>query len=154
MKRILAAALSGVLALAPFGCARMRASLPSFGYGDASPATNPAGPLVWTPYPKDAEFGEDYDIVATQTREGLKLNNRCPRSFQSVQIWLNQQYVAEVARIDIGSGNRIPLRRFVNEHGEHFPVAGLLTPDRGFPVISCVMFDPASGRRHRLLARQ
>ena len=154
MKRILAATLSSVLVLAPLGCAKIEASLPGFGSGSQTTVADPADAAAWTPYPEDAALGEDYDIVATQTREELQLANRCPRSFKNVQVWLNHQYVARAAKIDIGSGNRIPLRRFVNEHGEHFPVAGLLTPDKGFPVISCIMFDPGSGRRHRLLARQ
>ena len=150
MKRILAATLSSALVLAPLGCAKIRESFPDFGLRTQTTITDPAD----APYPKDAALGEDYDVVATQTREELELTNRCPRSFKNVQVWLNQQYVAEVAQISIGPDNRIPLRRFVNEHGEHFPVAGLLTPDKGFPVISCIMFDPGSGQRHRLLARQ
>ena len=153
MKHVLAATLSSVLVLAPLGCAEIGASLPGFGSGTQT-TTDLADATVWTPYPKDAPLGEDYDVVATQTRGELKLTNRCPRSFQNVRVWLNHQYVADAAQINIGPDNRIPLRRFVNEHGEHFPIAGLLTPDKGFPVISCILFDPVSGRRHRLLARQ
>jgi len=157
MKFTLAIVIACVLLLASSGCAKINLKLPWFGK-KAEPVvetvTEPVEAPAWVAYPKDAELGEDYDIVAIHARKELNLVNRCPRTFENVQVWLNQQYFVELARIRIGEDNRIPLSRFVNEHGESFPVAGLLTPDKGFPVLSCVLFDPATGKRHRLLARQ
>ena len=157
MRFILAIVTACVLLLVTSGCAKINLKLPGFGK-KAEPqveaVTDPTEAPAWVAYPRNAEFGEDYDVVAIQSRKELNLVNRCPRAFENVQVWLNQQYFAELARIKIGADNSIPLTRFVNEHGESFPVAGLLTPDKGFPVLSCVLFDPASGKRHRLLARQ
>lgn len=159
MKRILLASLLTAVAFGAVGCAKLKLpSLPRL-WGTKAPAptdvaVDPAEVPPWTPYPSDAVLGEDWDIVVTKARGELVLTNRAPRSFRNVQVWLNRQYVAEAKLIRIGSGNRIPLHRFVNEHGESFPIAGILTPDKGFPLLSCVLFDPATGARHRLLARR
>jgi hypothetical protein len=43
--------------------------------------------------------------------------------------------------------------RFIDQHGRSYPVAGPITPDRGFPVVLVELFDPATGRKHPLLSR-
>lgn len=111
-------------------------------------------PAVWSPYPKDAELGDDWDIIVVQGRDSLALTNNTPRIYQNIQLWLNQQYVADIESINIGPENTIPLRRFINEHDETYPMPGFLAPDKAFPVLACEIFDPADGKRHRLHARQ
>jgi hypothetical protein len=108
------------------------------------------------PYPKDAQRGDDLDIVARQKRGTLVLINRTPRGYDNVQIWINQQYVTRPRRIRTGVSpglNRFPLVRFIDQHGRSYPVAGPITPDRRFPVVLVELFDPATGRKHPLLSR-
>ena len=101
-------------------------------------------------YPAAAEIGDDLDILVARDGSRIELANRTPRSYQGMQLWLNRQYVALPPTIGIGAGNSVTLRAFVNRHGETFPVAGVLSPDKGFPVVAAELYDPASGRRHRL----
>lgn len=109
-------------------------------------------------YPETAPRGADLDILARGKKSGyLKLTNRTAAAYQNVDLWLNQQYVARVKEIKIAGGGRsisIPLSRFVNKHGESFPVGGFLTPDKSFPVVHAELFDPATGQRHHLLVRR
>ena len=98
---------------------------------------------------------EDLDIVATQSRTELTLNNRSAHAFRHVDLWINQEYVTRVDEIKIGesSTNVIELGVFINKHSESYPVGGFLTPDRAFPVIIVELFDPATGKKYRLLSR-
>ena len=113
------------------------------------------------PYPKTAPTAssasgiDDLDIVATQYRTHLTLNNRSAHAFHHVDLWLNQEYVTTVDDIPIGDseGDGVPLGVFINKHSESYPVGGFLTPDRAFPIISVELFDPATGKKYRLLAR-
>jgi hypothetical protein len=41
----------------------------------------------------------------------------------------------------------------VNRYGEPYPIGGFFTPDKTFPVVLVEVYDPATGKRHRLLAR-
>jgi hypothetical protein len=109
-----------------------------------------------TPYPESAPYADDLDIVATQKHGTLYLDNRTPNVFKDVQLWVNQQYVGLVPEIEIGhesSSNTIDLTKLVNRYGEAYPIGGFFTPDKTFPVVLVEVFDPASGKRHRLLAR-
>ena len=159
MRRILLASLVTVLALGAIGCAKVKLPTIRSLWGDRGPAqgsttVDPSEVQPWTGYPAEAALGEDLDIIVTQAGGNLTLVNRTPRSFQNVQMWLNREYRADLGEIRLGSDTRVSLKRFVNKHGESFPIAGLLTPDKGFPVLSCVLFDPTTGQRRRLLARQ
>lgn len=102
-------------------------------------------------YPADAEHGPDLDIVVRRDGRHATLINRTPRTYRDVRIWLNQQYVRELAFIDIGPANKLDLTRWINEHREPFPVGTLLAPDKAFPVVLAELIDPATGLRHRLL---
>lgn len=102
-------------------------------------------------YPADAEWGPDRDIVVRREGDRLTLINRTPQTYRDVRLWLNQQYVRELALIQIGPDNRFDLTRWINEHQEPFPVGSLLAPDKAFPVVLAEMIDPDTGLRHRLL---
>lgn len=104
-------------------------------------------------YPRDAEHGQDLDIVVIRDGANLAMVNREPRRREAMFMWLNQQFVGRVETIEVGTGNRLDLARFVNEYGETFPLGGLLTPDKGAPVIQAELFDPATGLRHRVVTR-
>ena len=101
-------------------------------------------------YPRDAPYGKDRKIYAVPERHMIVLINATARPYDEVYLWLNQSYVAAVTRLDIGTGNRISLARFINHYGESYPVGGFLHPDKRFPVVAAELFDPATGQRHRL----
>ncbi len=105
-------------------------------------------------YPADAELGADLDIVVRQHRDRLSLSNRTPRRYADVQLWINQQYVADVASIEIGNGNQVLFENLINRHREHYPTPGFLTPDRYFPVHLAELYVPQENRRHRLLVQR
>jgi hypothetical protein len=109
--------------------------------------------LAATPYPKAAPLGDDLDILIIRHGWDIQLVNRTPRSYRDVQLWLNQQYVGDVNRIQIGAQNSVPLSDFVNSHREAYPVGGFLDPDRGYPLVLAELFTPTDGKRHRLLVR-
>lgn len=135
------------------------AATPTADDAESSPAPDapappaPRNPLARLAYPKDAPAGDDLDIAAEQKLHSIILTNRTARVFDNVEIWVNQQYVAMVSTIQIGGDNRVLFRHLVNRYGEHYPDPGLLTPDKAYPAVLVELFDPAGGRRHRLLAR-
>lgn len=140
--------------LRPFALALLAA----LALGCAAKTPDPAAleRLAKTPYPKDAPRGEDFDIVVTHKGGGIRLDNRTPRAYEHLQLWLNQQYVRSIPLIKVGNAapeNRLDLKGFLNTRGDRFPVGGLLTPDKGAPVVLAELFDPSAGKRHRLLVR-
>ncbi|MEO1236885.1 MAG: hypothetical protein AAFX76_08870 [Planctomycetota bacterium] len=102
-------------------------------------------------YPADAAYGPDLDIVIDRDGSAVVMINRTASVFRDVRVWLNQQHVRELPRIEIGPGNRFDLTRWINEHREPFPVGSLLTPEEARPVLLAELFDPETGLRHRLL---
>lgn len=105
-------------------------------------------------YPADATVGDDLDILVVRRGGRITLSNRTPRSYENVLLWLNRQYVHPVGRIAIGPNNTIALRTCINHYGESFPVGGLLSPDKGFPVVLAEIHDPQTNTRHRLTVWQ
>jgi hypothetical protein len=134
------------------GCGRFKMRLPTF--RKPVPIAEVVTVSQWTAYPKKAAVGDDWNIIVHQTTDSLLLTNQTPRTYQQVQLWVNQQYITDVESIKIGSGNTVKLGSFINKHGETYPVPGLLTPDHSFPVLLCEIFDPDDGKRHRLMVRQ
>lgn len=131
------------LSALPVGCA-------------APPNPGAAAANARLPYPKAAAVGKDLDIVVTQSRAALTMNNRTPQSYRNVQVWLNQQYVAQIASLDISGDQpaRLGLQEFVNARGDGYPIPNLFKPDKGYPIVLAELFDPATGLRHRLLVRK
>jgi hypothetical protein len=101
-------------------------------------------------YPGDAKTGRDLPIEAVREDNHLRLANTTPRVYNDVQLWLNEQYVQEIDRIAIGAENRYRLSRFVNRHGERFPLPGLLAPRKTQPVVRAELYNPQTQRLHRL----
>ncbi len=112
-----------------------------------------AAELSILPYPKASPVGEDLDIVAIMHWQSLELVNRTPNSRADVQLWLNQQYVARVAQLPVGQSVSVSLDKFVNQHGEEYPSGDILTPDRRVQIILAELFDPATGKRQKLLVQ-
>lgn len=115
--------------------------------------STPIEQLQVLPYPSDASVSDDLDVVVVRDGGALVLVNRTARRFENVQLWLNQQYVGLAPRIVIGDANRFDLLSFINEYGEPYPIGGLLTPEKTFPIVLAEMFDPGALARYRLLVR-
>jgi hypothetical protein len=105
-------------------------------------------------YPKDSERGQDLDILVIRKGASLTFVNRTPRVYNNVEIWLNQQYVQTVSRIDIGQTSQnsdYNLASFFNRHAEPYPIGSFLTPEKNMQLLVAELFDPATGLRHHLL---
>jgi hypothetical protein len=127
------------------------------GCGSTAAEKRTTAELAKLPYPKSAAIGDDLEVIVEQSRTTVKLTNITPHSFHNVQVWLNQQYVTPVKSIPLGVGGKsteLDLERFIDSHGRSYPVGGILSPDKGFPVVLAEIFDPATGRRHRLVVRR
>ena len=151
MKQLLIS-LTTLAALSAIGCS----GLPTVG-GIATPKADPelAEKLSKVVYPGAAEaMGDDLNMVAEQNGRSLRLRNFEPRSFADVQLWLNQQYVSQVDAISIGQDNTLDLVAFINEHGEPFPTGSFLSPDKAKRLVLIELFDPATGKRHRLVVQE
>lgn len=105
-------------------------------------------------YPEEGPRGDDLDIVIERKRGTLRLDNRTPAAYENHLLWLNQQYVSPVEKISIGAGNSLSLKQCVNRWREHFPIGGILTPDKGYPVVLAELVHPDTGMRHRLVVRK
>jgi|GEM_PF-5557524 len=106
------------------------------------------------PYPAEAPVAADLDVQVVQQRDRLVLTNRTARSYQSVEIWVNQQYAAQLTALPVGGKANVLLNHLVNRHGETYPIPGLLTPDHFFPVHLVELYDTQQKRRFRLLVRR
>lgn len=106
-------------------------------------------------YPAESDRGQDLDVLVVRNNDNISMVNRTPRVYHNVEIWLNQQYVNIVPRLQIGkdSSTSLSLSTFINRHGEVYPVGGILTPDKNQPLIMAELFDPATGLRHHLLVQ-
>lgn len=113
-----------------------------------------AGELAQLVYPADAALGNDLDIVLVRNGRHIELVNRTATVPGPAELWLNQQYVGAINSVAIGRGNQFDLIKFINEHGEAYPVGAVLQPDKSFPIVLAELFDPKTGLRHRLLVRE
>lgn len=103
-------------------------------------------------YPVQAEFGDDLDCVVIRVgRYRVRLLNRSPVALGPVRLWLNQQYVADLPQLAVGDNGTLPLQSFLNEYRQTYPTGSWLYPDRDFPILHAELFDPSTGKRHRLL---
>ncbi len=126
----------------------------AFGTGGAESSgagTTREAELAALRYPADARHGQDVDVLVMPASQHITLVNRTTTPLNSVQLWLNQQYVAIVDDLGVGQRQRIPLARFINRHAESFPTAGFLAPDRALRLVHAEIFDPAAGSRHRVI---
>ncbi len=121
--------------------------------GPASPDHQTIAYLADLEYPAEAPYGENLDIIAVKDGFHLRLVNRTAKVYYDLQLWLNQQYVREVDRIEIGDRNSFHLDTFINSHGESFPLGKLLTPEKAIPVVLAECYEPVAGVRHRMVVQ-
>ncbi|QDU33452.1 hypothetical protein KS4_15000 [Poriferisphaera corsica] len=123
-----------------------------FSVGCASMATTPQQrqELAAIPYPADAQYAPNPDIVAQREGHNLRLINRTPWEYTDIQLWINQQYVKRIDTIKIGTNNLYSLETCINEFEQPFPTGTFLKPERSFPVVLTELYDPISEKRYRL----
>lgn len=124
------------------------------GFGEAGLESEQLTQLASKPYPAQVALGEDLDILVIVDGAQMQLVNRTPRTYDKVELWLNQQYVGLVERINIGTDNQYNLHLFANRYQETYPTGSFLHPDRAFPVVQAEIHNPLTNTRHRLIARQ
>src|SRR5262249_54891664 len=105
-------------------------------------------------YPAKAPFGDDIDVVLVRDGRRFELINRTARDYPPGIIWLNQQWAGHSEEIKIGRGNNSVLTNFVNKHGEPSPTGSLLNPEASRNTLLAELYDPAAGKRYRMVARQ
>lgn len=126
----------------------------AFGTGGAETAgagTSREAQLAALSYPADARHGDDIDVLVIPASQHITLVNRTTAPLSDVQLWLNQQYVGIIERLGVGERVQYSLSGFINEHGESFPTAGFLAPDRALRLVHAEVFDPADGTRRRVI---
>jgi len=101
-------------------------------------------------YPGTSPYGPDLDVIVSRQGPSISLTNRTAKSYEGMQLWLNQQYVQETDPVVIGGNSGRHLSLFINGHGEPFPIGSFLQPDLARPVISAELYDPAGNVRYRL----
>jgi hypothetical protein len=106
-------------------------------------------------YPAKAEYGEDLDIVVQREgRSHIRVHNRTPVPYEGMVMWINQDYVRPIERLEIGhEKNRFDLTSWRNQYGEKYPVGSLLRPEQSRKVVLAELFDPVTGKRHRIIVR-
>ena len=109
-----------------------------------------ASALAALRYPGKSPHGPDLDIIVTREGSAIRLTNRTARSYEGMQLWLNQQYVQKPRQVAIGGNQDMQLATFINRHREPFPIGTFLQPDLARPVISAELYDPVGNVRYRL----
>ncbi len=114
-----------------------------------------APPLWSLKYPDAKEqFAGDLDMTVIQDRKSIKITNRTVKSFNNVQVWVNQRYVTRVDSIPAGKTTSVALKSLMNQYGEKYPVPGLFRPDRSFPALLVELYEPDTNQRHRLIVQK
>lgn len=91
-------------------------------------------------FPDDMPRGRDYDIELVRlNRKQIRLDNRTALQYEHVTLWLNELHGDELDEVPIGRGGRIDLTRFINQHGEPFPVGSLLAPEKAKAVTTAAI---------------
>jgi hypothetical protein len=102
-------------------------------------------------YPGNAALAEPFDIEVIREGKGIRLDNRSTHAYQNVQLWLNQQYGADITAVPIGRGELISLHSFVNQYNEQYPTAKFLYPDNDKPLVMADLV--VDGKVHKLTVR-
>lgn len=125
------AVLPGCGTAFPAGWAQTRAELVA--------ARHPA------PASASAEPGRALNIEVIREGGTLRLVNREPQRFDGARLWINRQYAGNLDRVPIGTGPAVSLDLFVNRHGESFPRARFLRPDRAAPLVLAELVPATAG---------
>lgn len=118
-----AAVLLVALLLLTVGC-----SMP-FG-GDRLDAPN-----VARAYPQELPIGDPLNVEIVREGNAIRLDNRTPRAYENVELWLNHEYGAPIDTLPVGRGRPIDIESFTNQFGESYPVAELLQPERNRKLV-------------------
>ncbi len=87
-------------------------------------------------YPADMIVGGSLNVELIRVdRKHIVIDNRTAAPYHDVTLWLDKQWGADLDTIPIGRGDPIELVRFINEHGEPFPVGSFLEPDKSRTLV-------------------
>lgn len=139
--------------LAAGGCQYVGKQFPRLLRIELSQNPQNVDPLSKMRFPKAAPTGDDWDIIILRDGASIELVNRTASSYRDFYLWLNRRYVSQIELIQIGTGNRVQLSQFIDQHRQSFPVGAILAPDKARPLICADLFDQTTGRRHRLVVR-
>lgn len=92
-------------------------------------------PRVPRVYPVKAEVGGQLDIEVLRSGKGIVLENRTVRSYENVELWLNQEFGGPLEEIELGRNDRLALLSFTNRYAERYPTARFLQPDADRPLV-------------------
>ncbi len=103
-------------------------------------------------YPSDTPVGDSLDVeVVRIDRTAIRITNRTARDLAGAHIWINDEYGSTINRLPVGGDTTITLNRFVNHHGERFPIGSLLEPEKTYTIVAAdIIFD---NQRHKILVR-
>lgn len=102
-------------------------------------------------YPADVPVGDPVELEVVRQRDHIVIHNRTATAYDNAQVWLNQGWGQTVALVPIGTGKPLLLTDFINEHGEPYPVAGFLAPEKSRPLVAAALFR--DGQLHPLTVR-
>ena len=142
--RRFSAALLVLVLIAGAGCST---------YRDLTASPQAAQRLAALDYPAEAPYGPDLDVLVIRSDADIRLVNRTARNYSAMQLWLNQQWVADSGLIQIGTDNTRLLTDFVNRLEEPYPVGTRLNPEKTQKLVLAELYNPAQGVRHRLVVR-
>jgi len=90
--------------------------------------------MATRPYPQWIRQGETLQIQVLNDGDTMTLINATARSFENVDLWLNQRYLHHVDRIGAGETLRIPMSSFWDVRGEGPNPGGLLRYFQPTPI--------------------
>lgn len=102
-------------------------------------------------YPSQSPLAAPLDVEVLRDGNAILLHNHTVQDFQAVELWLNQEYGAELPFVPIGQGQAMALTSFVNRHGEHYPVAQFLRPELDRTLVSAELV--VGGKLHKITVR-
>lgn len=102
-------------------------------------------------YPDKALLGEPLDIHIIRGAKTIRIDNRTPRVYRNVQIWLNHEYGASLGDLNIGQSEAYNLQSFINHHGESYPIGTFLRPELDRKLVMVDLF--VDGKIHKCVVR-
>lgn len=88
-------------------------------------------------YPTDKDYQKSsLNIEVLRDDYSIWFDNRSAKAFDNVKIFLNMEYAATLENLPIGLSEKYDLHSFVNKHGEEYPTAVFLNPERDKLLVS------------------
>jgi hypothetical protein len=93
-------------------------------------------PEMATPaYPQELHTAETIDMQVFRDGESIEIVNATPRSFQDINVWINQRFTQPVDDLPAGGRVRLSIWDFWDLRGERMIGGGFFATDDPTPVI-------------------